>query len=140
MYLRSKELSNLQVSSSGIEASKNLSGPISWYTSRLAKHNKIAKHLSHSWTQTTKKLLLTANIVVFMAPIHRDRGEKEFDFKGKHETWNIPDLSDLGIMPALNTLEEDLRRIKFSEETFEKIQREVDALVIAISKTVSEDS
>ena len=98
MYLRSKELSNLQVSSSGIEASKNLSGPISWYTSRLAKHNKIAKHLSHSWTQTTKKLLLTANIVVFMAPIHRDKwGEREFDFKGRSmETWNIPDLSDLG--------------------------------------------
>ena len=25
-----------------------------------------------------------------MAPIHRDKWEKEFDFKGKHETWNIP--------------------------------------------------
>jgi protein-tyrosine-phosphatase len=130
----------VKISSSGIEASKNLSGPISWYTSRLAKHHKIAKHLAHTWTQTTTKVLSDVDIVIFMASIHHDRVEKEFNFKGKYETWDIPDLEDLGIIPALNTLEEDLKRIKFSEETYGKIQREVDTLIRTISKTVLGDS
>lgn len=128
------------MSSSGIEASKNLSGPISWYTSRLAKHHKIAKHLSHTWTQTTKEVLSDVDIVIFMAPIHYDLAVKQFSFNGKHEVWNIPDLEDLGIMPSLNSLEEDLRRIKFSEDTFEKIKMNVDTLTRQFSTTVSEDS
>lgn len=140
MYLRSKDMQHIKVSSSGIEASKNLSGPISWYTSRLAKHNKIAKHLSHTWTQTTKEALSHVDIVIFMAPIHYDSAVKLFNFNGKHEIWNISDLEDLGIMPSLNSLEEDLRRIKFSEDTFEKIKMNVDKLMIHVSKTVSEDS
>ncbi|MBI5613902.1 hypothetical protein HY947_03170 [Candidatus Gottesmanbacteria bacterium] len=140
MYLRSKDISQIKVSSSGIEASKNLSGPISWYTSRLAKHHKIAKHLSHTWTQTTKEVLSDVDIVIFMAPIHYDLAVKQFSFNGKHEVWNIPDLEDLGIMPSLNSLEEDLRRIKFSEDTFEKIKMNVDTLTRQFSTTVSEDS
>ena len=135
MYLRSKELPNIKVSSSGIEASKNLSGPISWYTARLAKHHKSTKHLSHSWTQTTNELLSKADLVVFMAPIHHEQAEQEFAFHGVHKTLNIPDLLDLGIHPTTNTLDEDLRRMKLSEDTFGKIQREVDVIIKSLATT-----
>ena len=140
MYLKSKEITGIRISSSGIEASKNLSGPISWYTSRIAKHHNSAKHLSSSWTQTNKEIISEADLVIFMAPIHHDRVVKEFDFKGKHETWDIPDLVDLGIIPTLNTFEEDVRRMQFSEQTFEKIRKKVDTLIQSLLTPASEDS
>lgn len=75
-----------------------------------------------------------------MNQTHFEHGVKEFSYKGNYETWDIPDLVDLGIIPTLNSLEEDIKRIKLSEDTFEKIKMKVDKLTEQFSTTVSGDS
>ncbi len=54
----------------------------------------------------------------------------EFGFNSeKYEIWNILDLNKF---PTFDT---DLKKIKLTEETFEKIKKKVDDLIIKLQKS-----
>lgn len=124
-YLNSKIIPNLEVSSSGTLAEKNLNGPIAWYSARIIKNNRLVPFMSNFWKQTTKELIQKSNLIIFM--------EEECylfckDFllpEQKYELWNIQDL-----IGANNPgLENEIEKIKESEGIFNQIKQKTDLLI-----------
>ena len=54
-YLKSKNINNLIVSSSGIEASKNFNGPIASHTAWLSDKYNLGPYMSETWRESNKK-------------------------------------------------------------------------------------
>ncbi|MBI4058156.1 hypothetical protein HY408_00145 [Candidatus Gottesmanbacteria bacterium] len=134
-YLKSKKIKNLEVSSSGIEAHRNFNGPITWYAARLLKRHGIIEFASHTWTQTTKELLKTADVIVFMDAKHHEHITKQLQHKPKiYHIWQIPDLDDLGFRGDATSSADDLERIEVTEKTFGEIKKCVDLLIKELSK------
>lgn len=128
-YLRSKQLPNVEVSSSGIYAELNKHGPISWLSARLAKHHDLVPHLKPLWTQTTPELLNDADIVIFMTDKQYKHAQHSFHFqKTTYEIWGIMDLDDAGFKEGFIDNAYDLKRIEHSEKTLKQIKQKVDAL------------
>ncbi len=133
-YLGSKQLKGIEVSSSGIEASKNKNGPICWYAARVLHYQGFQKYTSHSWRETTKDMLENADLVIFMHKNHLEYAKQYHGFSGNYELWNISDLSHSGLTIDKQSSEDDIRRIKITEETFEKIKRKTDAMILSLQK------
>jgi protein-tyrosine-phosphatase len=120
-YLNSKKLKEIEAFSSGVEADKNLSGPIGWIASRLIYKNRLVNHMTTHWRLTDEYLLGIADHTIFMEQIHFDFCNKNLGFKSSNfEIWNINDLKKG---------ESDLEKIENSEVTFEKIKHNVDELI-----------
>lgn len=128
-YLRSKNIKGVQVSSSGIKAHENRNGPITWYAARLARKHDLTNHVTHTWIQTTPQHIRDADMVIFMDQKHYTHAKTTFGNIGRYEIWNIPDLVDLGFVNEVPPIEEDVKRIKATEKTFEEIKKNVDQLV-----------
>lgn len=134
-YLRSKQVSNVEVSSSGIKAAENQYGPIVWYASRLITRGKLVPHMKPSWTQTSPEILNTADIVIFMADEHHAYAKTNFNFnKTSYEIWNIGDLKDAGFTDDKIGTEFDMQRILHTEKIFAEIKKKVDELVTRLKK------
>lgn len=123
-YLNSKMVSSLVVSSSGIEATKNLNGPISWYAARVIKDNELIGFMANFWTQTTREIIQQNDLIIFMEEEHHLFCKEFLIPDQKYEIWNVPDVNgadDPG-------LERDIENIKESERIFELIKQKVDLL------------
>ena len=126
-YLLSKQLPNIKVSSSGLEATVNKHGPISWYAARLAKRHDLIPQLKHSWTQTTSEIFTNTDMVIFMTDRQHEYAKEKFQFnKELFEIWHIEDLNKADFFGTKD--DTDLRRIEYSEKTFEQIKQKVDKL------------
>lgn len=135
-YLRSKQLPNIEVSSSGIQASENTHGPITWYAARIARRHNLIPHLKLVWTQTSPKLLNNADIVVFMTSEHHAYAKTHFDFgKTSYEIWNIADLDKANFFRSKD--DSDLMRIEHTEEVFMQIKQKVDKLATKLRSMIS---
>ena len=77
VYLRSKKIPNIKVSSSGVTANENPNGPITWYAARLVKKHSLIPFLPQAWTQSTPKLFKEADIIVFMDEKHHLHSKNE---------------------------------------------------------------
>lgn len=114
-YLKSKDIPGLIVSSSGIEAQKNLNGPVCDVTVHLLEDHHLVKYLSKTWKATQKEELESQDLVVFMDKIHF-----EYSYGVLHchipnyETWDIPDIT---------------KEIS-GEQIFQRIKEKVDLLII----------
>jgi len=87
-YARSKELEGFSFSSCGISAERNLNGPITWPTVRIAQHRGFQRHLKPMWIQATKTLLEEADFVVYLDPtVAADAAH--LTTQTESETWNI---------------------------------------------------
>src|SRR3972149_10211448 len=129
-YLKSKQPGHITASSSGIKATENYNGAITWYAARLAFNQGLIDFLKHKWTQTSESHFKRADLVVFMNQEHCDFSKKVLGFSGSnYEIWEIPDLSHLGFNLELSSAEDDLRRIKATEQTFADIRKRVDDLI-----------
>ncbi len=128
MYLNSKQLSDIKATSSGIEADRNLSGIIGWYTQRIVQRHHLIQFEKPKWDQTTKDLLESGDFVVFMnEDIHKEVVEK-FGFNGqKFEVWNIPDTGPTDPSWVASSGDE---KIVITENTYDEIKRKVDGLVL----------
>ena len=134
-YLRSKNLPDVEVSSSGIRAILNTDGPISWLTARLAKHNNLLPHLKIQWAQTTPEMLDNSDLIIFMTDKQYTHAKNSFNFKKTtYEIWNIMDLSEAGFTEDLAGETNDLKRIEHSEKTMQQIKNKVDALVVKLKR------
>ena len=130
-YLRSKQITGLEVSSSGIKAHDNKNGPVTWFGARLMKRYGLVPHMSKYWKRTTPKLLEQADTVIFMDKAHHHHSKTDLGFTGKrYEIWNIPDLENLGFDTETGSdIEEDVKRIVATEKIFSQIKRKVDSLI-----------
>jgi protein-tyrosine-phosphatase len=126
-YLKSKNITLLEVSSSGIAAEMNSNGPIAWYAMRIIKNNKLIDFMSNSWQQTTAELITGKDLLVFMKKSHHDFCKNLLSQGQKYLIWNIEDIEGLP-EPAL---EKEIENIKESEKIFVCIKNMVDSLDLA---------
>jgi protein-tyrosine-phosphatase len=130
-YLKSLNIPNFTVSSSGLEADKHRpnNGPISWYALRIIVKSGIGGYMSLLSTQTQTSHIRENDIVILM---HQDNyGQYQQQFPSdpdNFEIWDIPDLHHLGITHTSDIQDENYI-IRLTEETFEKIKMRVDDLV-----------
>ena len=122
-YLKSKEMPDVSVSSSGIEAQKNINGFMCRYTLTLAKADEIEDYLSKNWTVTTKAEIESQDKVIFMKKEHYLFCLKTLNCKlPAYEIWEIEDVYDLNSSPKPDEL------IKIATPIYEKIKDKVDLL------------
>jgi len=134
-YLKSKQLPHIHASSSGIEADKNSNGPMTWYAARLALRYDLTPYMSPHWIQTQPHTLRQAHIIVFMHKKHHDIARKRFQISDiRSEVWDISDLHEQGFSNTQMGQEEESRAIAATERTFEDIKRNVDDLIIKLTK------
>lgn len=122
-YLKSKQISGIDVSSSGIQAEESyvLDGPIAWYAMRLIKNNNLIPFMKAFPTQTTEELLLYADLTIFMTQHHYEYARDLFNFSGDYEVWSIPDLDQFHDEDV--SLDDDIARMHATEKTFEEIKQ-----------------
>lgn len=122
-YLNSKILPRISVSSSGVDAGKDISGPVNWYTQRIIEQRGLVKSEKDSWTQTTAEILDNQDLIVFMQKWHYDQSVERFDYGGKnYEIWDIEDMVNPNSKPDAST-------IAFTEGVYKKIKSKVDDLI-----------
>lgn len=129
-YLSSKQIPNIQVSSSGTrrEEYKSVNGPISWYSMRIMRNKHLIPFMSWNSTQTSKELLSQADLIIFFTEDNYEYAKKHFDFNGiKYQIWNIPDL--VQFKDDEIDLDNEIGRMKATAEAFEKIEEEVNILI-----------
>lgn len=129
-YLKSKNIDDVTVKSSGTRADHNQNGPITWYAQRILKKHGLLAHSSPTWTQATKEELEKADRVIFIGHQNYDRAVNDIGAKPKdHEVWRIKDLWEFGFTDDMQGYEDELARIKATDQVFEEIKEKVDALM-----------
>jgi len=124
-YLKSKNIPNLIVSSSGIRADRNLNGPVGKCTVQTLSNHNLLPYLSASWTMANQQSLEAQDLVIFLDQNHYDFCCQEKNWHiPNYQIWHISDLPD-----ELNEEGDNKKILQFSEETFEKIKDKVDQLV-----------
>jgi protein-tyrosine-phosphatase len=92
-YINSKKIKGLHVSSSGILAESNHTGPITWFGMKIIKENNLVPFMSNYWTQTTLKELKENDFIIFMEHSHLNWCRENLDYKGdNYVVLNVADL------------------------------------------------
>jgi protein-tyrosine-phosphatase len=123
-HLNSKKIPNLEVSSSGTDARKNLNGPIAWYAMRIIQNKGLASFMSNYWKQTTEELIKGNDWVIFMTQYHYEFAKNFLTPGQKYEIWDIEDI--IGVKEPV--LEKEIENMKKSEEIYDEIKKRVDSL------------
>ena len=128
-YLKSKQLSDIEVSSSGVEAHKNLNGPITLYAKRLLEQDGILSFAAPTWTTTSKETTDEQDVVVFM---HPDVYEEFIElFHTPPHTYRVWEIADIYIRSE-DAEREIERHWKEAEATFDRIKMHVDGLIASL--------
>lgn len=134
--LNSKKVKSIQVISSGIHATRNNWGPISWDTARILKNKNLIECMSTMWQQTTKELLDSSDLVIFMEQIHYLYCKDTFGFTSmNYEIWDVEDTI-LNSKPITSNLDEDLLAIQQSEKTYSILVQKIDGLMIRLQRGI----
>lgn len=121
-YFNSKRLVYVKAISSGIHACDNDKGSISWLTQRLIEIHKLILFHKSNWTQTSKRLLDSADLTIFFDRKYYEFCIEQFGFHSdRFEIWNIGDLDA--------NSEDEAEKIRKSENTFKIIRQQVDDLI-----------
>ncbi len=92
-YFNEIKSNRIKVISSGIQASENQNGNIS-YLGRYILNKHHYKNYKKSWTQTTQNNIDASTIVVFVSPTVLADAQKMFDLSAtKYLVWSIPDIN-----------------------------------------------
>lgn len=114
-------LQNIVVSSSGIIASLNENGPISWLTLEILEENRLESYASHHWIQTTAEIINSQDLIIFMLPMHLQYCQQHLGFNGtNYEVWDVSDM-------LITATKEE--KIKDAHQTFGLIKSKVDQLL-----------
>lgn len=127
--LNARGLPGVSATSSGIRAAENANGPVSWYALRLLKNNGLIPFMSPRWTQTTADVLASADLVVCMgSACHRHCREHYGFVASNYEVWDVPDVNEPGYPDQQADPGDEQQIMRITERTFERLQREVEAL------------
>ncbi|MCA9382458.1 hypothetical protein KC660_03570 [Candidatus Dojkabacteria bacterium] len=133
-HLNSLKLPNTNASSSGINADKNINGPITWPALWLIKTYNLINFVAPSWKQTNAELLNNADFVIFMEDSVFNACKQKCGFrKNRFQVWNIPDLD-----MSIEDFEGDeylfaLYSMNFTEKIYKKIVSQTKQLLIEIN-------
>lgn len=127
-YLRSKNLTGLTVSSSGIAAEDDCNGRVCWYTEAILRERGLEKYLKSSWNQSRKEELEEQDLVIFLKKEHQDYCLDVLGARVKeYETWGIEDIPDEIYFSGNKT-----ETLNSANVVFEKITPKVDELVLRL--------
>jgi len=132
-YLKSKQLPNIKVSSSGSEATIQHKGPIYWGTLRLLQRNDLLPFMSMMWKQTTEDDLKDVDMVIFMEKANFEFCQQWISPKTKYEIWNIPDFNDKYLDNKPFDQKKEIEYMIMSEDIFAEIIEKVDQLILTLS-------
>lgn len=128
-YLKSKKFTDILISSSGTHAKTHHKGSISWYAQRLLFRYKLIPYMSKMWVETSAKLLLEANIIIFIDKSNYDYCQNAFGINTKYEIWNLIDFDDSDLNNKKLDLKKESEYIMLSEKIFQQIKDNVDKLI-----------
>ncbi|MGC8461444.1 MAG: hypothetical protein ACP5OR_06345 [Candidatus Dormibacteria bacterium] len=94
-YLRSKELPEIEATSSGFHAVLDRMGPITPYATRLAKLHSFEEYLQPHWDQLTQEGIDDVLLQVIMYPSIFEKVRNAYDLGTPYEVWDIPDVDDV---------------------------------------------
>jgi protein-tyrosine-phosphatase len=87
---------DIEVSSSGIEASRNYDGPISRYAKIRLEQDNILQYAHPEWTQTTQQTINDFDLLIFMNDTVYGDARKLFKIPSdKSIIWHIPDRDEI---------------------------------------------
>ncbi len=136
VYLKSKQIPNLSVSSSGTKASAQLKGPITWYAQRILQRNILTSFMSYSWKNTEYQTLKNYDYIIFMSiDNYNICKSKNYPMGNKYEIWDIPDFDNVNLNGKKLNKEAEIELIENSEKTFSKIKNKVDQLIKKIQSS-----
>ena len=125
-YLKSKNVPNLIISSSGIKAEENINGPVCDYTVSILEKNNLLSFLSKKWTQASKEGIEKQDLVIFL-----DNTHYEFCCNYLHcnisnyEIWYIKDMPE-----EIRKIPRDENKVRvFAENNFKEIKEKIDLLL-----------
>ena len=88
--------SDIQISSSGIEAKLALNGNVDVDAVKALEVDNLKHHLAPNWLQTTQELIDSLDVIVFMNDSVYDDASKLFNLpKEKCVTWHIKDVDNI---------------------------------------------
>ncbi len=125
-YLASKNIPDLNVYSSGLDAKEDLCGVICWVAQWLIELYHLIPYASKAWNQTTKEMLKKADLIVFMNNGNFISAEKRYPLNNKaYLIWDIPDLDDL----QNDNENEIIQKVRESKRIYSQITQNVDDLI-----------
>jgi protein-tyrosine-phosphatase len=87
------DLHDITILSSGIEADRDLNGPIVPFVKLLLQTENLLLLTGTSWTQTTQSMIDHSDVIVFMNDDVYEDSVKQFDIPlAKSQTWQIADV------------------------------------------------
>ena len=126
-YLKSKNIADLVISSSGTEAQNNIGKSIEKYTVIVSKNHNIEQFLSDYWVQTAKEGIEQQDLVIFMQPIHYEFCHDRLGCKvSNYEIWDVQDIPDE--LSEKTPVDMDTI-IALAEDGFQKIKSGIDTLI-----------
>jgi protein-tyrosine-phosphatase len=104
-----QENTGLSVISSGIEADRNLNGPIVAFVKLLLEKDNLLKYTGTTWTQTTQQMIDDSDMLIFMSDdVYEDAVNGLKIPLKKTQIWRIPDAQ--GVNEQINSNVDELIR------------------------------
>ena len=89
----SLDLHDTTILSSGIEADRDLNGPIVPFVRLLLQNENLLQLTGTTWTQTTQSMIDHSDVIVFMNRDVYDDSVKQFHIPlARSQTWHIADV------------------------------------------------
>ena len=110
-YARSSagQVGNVAVVSSGIEADRDLCGPIVPFVKRTLENDNLLQFTGTTWTQTTQPLIDGSDVLIFMSDDVFDDAVQRFRIPVERSLrWQIPDTQ--GVHGQIRSAVEGLLR------------------------------
>ena len=134
--MRSKQIPNLLISSSGTHAAEQQKGSITWYGQRLLYRYNLLSYASNSWCETTFEHISKADNVIFMSKYNYEYCTQKFLIPKKYEIWNLADFDDKDLNGKPLNIARETEFIIISEKTFFLIRENIDKFILGfINKT-----
>ena len=90
---QTRDLDEIAILSSGIEADRDLNGPIMPFVKLLLQDENMLQLTGTNWTQTTQLMIDHSDVIVFMNDDVYEDSIKQFDIPlSMSHTWQIADI------------------------------------------------
>jgi protein-tyrosine-phosphatase len=86
------KIADVAVVSSGIEADRDLNGPLVPFVKRTLENEGLLQFTGAHWTQTTQRMIDASDVLIFMSDDVFDDAKERFHLPvERSRTWQIPD-------------------------------------------------